>query len=74
MSARNVQIEKLILAFSQFIFHKINTFNYQKYGIAQDDLFQEIRIKIWKAYANNGNSIRNSHAYIKKIITSVVVD
>jgi RNA polymerase sigma factor (sigma-70 family) len=74
MSARNDQIEKLILGFSQFISHKINTFNYQKYGIAQDDLFQEIRIKIWKAYANNGNNIRNFHAYIKKIITSVVVD
>ncbi len=74
MSARNDQIEKLILGFSQFIFHKINAFNYQKYGIAQDDLLQEIRIKIWKAYANNGNNIRNFRAYIKKIVTSVVVD
>jgi len=74
MAVNNDHVEKLILDFSRYILSKINSFNYQKYGIEQDDLLQDIRIRIWKVCVHNNNNIRNYQAYIKKIVNSVVVD
>lgn len=48
-------------------------FDLQRYGIEIDDIVQEVEIKIWKVFENEKN-IENSTSYIKKIISSTVID
>ena len=66
-------LEEIIANFSRYIALKISEFNYTRYGIAQEDLFQEIYLKIWKALANSHN-IKYMQAYIRKIVNSVVIN
>lgn len=50
---------------------KNNTFH--NYGIQYEDLIQEIRIKLWKAFQHDIQSQKIA-AYIRKVVNSVLVD
>jgi RNA polymerase sigma factor (sigma-70 family) len=73
MDDRESHLEEIIANFSRYIAVKISEYNYKRYGIAQDDLFQEIYLKIWKTLAD-GHDIRHLPAYIRKIVNSVVIN
>jgi RNA polymerase sigma factor (sigma-70 family) len=66
--------EKLILDFSRYIISRVNSFRYQKYGIDQDDLLQNIYIRIFKVFEKNDKKIRAFKSYISRIVDSVVID
>lgn len=59
--------------FSRVIKGNLQKFNLQKEGIDPDDVFQEVRIKIWKLL-NDEKKIVNYTSYIKKIVDSSVID
>jgi RNA polymerase sigma factor (sigma-70 family) len=68
------EIERLIKSFSLSIRSLINPYQCQKNGIDQDDLVQEVRIRIWKAYTSNGHHITHFYAYLKKVVDSVFIN
>jgi len=59
--------------FSLFIRANIQNYYPQKHGIDPDDIFQEVKIKIWKILSNE-KKIKNYPSYIKKIINSSIID
>jgi RNA polymerase sigma factor (sigma-70 family) len=73
LSERNYP-EKLILDFSRYIVSRINFFRYQKYGIDQDDLLQNIYLRIFKVFEKNDKNIKAFKSYISRIVDTVVID
>ncbi len=67
-------IEQLITGLSSYLVSKLNSLGYQSYGIERDDLLQEINIRIWKLYKDDGRNIRYFDAYLKKIVYSVFIN
>jgi RNA polymerase sigma-70 factor (ECF subfamily) len=67
------EFDVIINKFTRFIKGNILKFNLPKEGIDPDDVFQEIRIKIWKLL-NDEKKIVNYSSYIKKIVDSSVID
>lgn len=67
------KFEAILARFSPYIRAHIQRFNLQKYGIENDDISQEVRIKIWKVFQSE-KKIKNYASYIKKIINSSVID
>jgi len=66
--------EKLILDFSRYIVSRINSFRYQRYGIDQDDLVQNIYLRIFKIFEKNDKKVRAFKSYISRIVDAVVID
>jgi RNA polymerase sigma-70 factor (ECF subfamily) len=67
------EFDAVINKFTRFINGNIQKFNLPKEGIDPDDVFQEIRIKIWNLL-NDEKKIVNYSSYIKKIVDSSVID
>jgi RNA polymerase sigma factor (sigma-70 family) len=67
-------LEKIVADLSSFLTSKLNSLGCEKHGIDRDDLLQEIRIRIWKAYKNNHNNIQYFNAYLHKIVYSVFIN
>ena len=67
------EFDVVINKFSRFINGHIRKFNLPKEGIDPDDVFQEVRIKIWKLL-NDEKKIACYSSYIKKIVDSSVID
>ncbi len=67
-------IEKIIEALSPYLSSKLSSLGYIRNGVEKDDLLQEIRIRIWKAYRSRGDDIQYFNAYIKKIVFSVFIN
>jgi DNA-directed RNA polymerase specialized sigma24 family protein len=74
MMAAEDGIEKLVGDLSSYLISKLNSLGYQRHGIERDDLLQEIHIRIWKAYRDDGHNIRYFNAYLKKIVHSVFIN
>ncbi len=70
---RTHEFERLIVKFSRFIEGQIQQFNPQKNGIDPDDIFQEVKIKLWNVLSDEKN-IYSYSSYIKKIVNSCVID
>jgi len=70
---REEEFQAIIDRFSLFIRMHIQKFNLQRYGLDTEDIFQEVRIKIWKVL-NDEKKINNYSSYIKKIVDSSVID
>lgn len=66
--------EKLILDFSRYIISRVNSFEYQKYAIEQEDLLQSIYVRIYKIFKNSDKKRGCSRLYINRIINSVVIE
>lgn len=67
------EFDIVINKFTSFIKGNIQKFNLSKEGIDPDDVFQEVRIKIWKLL-NDEKKVVNYSSYIKKIVDSSVID
>jgi RNA polymerase sigma-70 factor (ECF subfamily) len=67
------EFDVVINKFTRFIKGNIQRFNLPKEGIDPDDVFQEVRIKIWKLL-NDEKKIISYSSYIKKIVDSSVID
>ncbi|UCE42020.1 MAG: sigma-70 family RNA polymerase sigma factor [Candidatus Aminicenantes bacterium] len=67
------EFDVVINKFARFINGNIQKFDLPKEGIDPDDVFQEVRIKIWKLL-NDEKKIVNYSSYIKKIVDSSVID
>jgi RNA polymerase sigma factor (sigma-70 family) len=73
-AADRVDIERLITDFSRYIASRINVFRFREYGIDQEDLIQDISVRIWKSLGKNDKNIRDFRSYINKIVNSVVIE
>jgi RNA polymerase sigma-70 factor (ECF subfamily) len=67
------EFDAIIDKFSRFIKIQIQKFNLPKYGLDIDDIFQEVKIKIWKIL-DDEKKIKNYASYLKKIVDSSVID
>lgn len=67
------QFEILLRNFSNYIRMNIQKFHPQKNGLDPDDIFQEVKIKLWRIL-NDEKRIGNYSSYIKKIVDSTVID
>lgn len=67
------KFERLVEKYSRFIESQILQFNPQKNGIDPDDIFQEVKIKLWNVLTDE-KKIYSYSSYIKKIVNSCVID
>jgi RNA polymerase sigma-70 factor (ECF subfamily) len=67
------ELKEILNKFSGLIRIHINKFNPQRYGLDPEDIAQEIKIKIWRVL-HHEKEIKNYPSYIKKIISSSVID
>jgi RNA polymerase sigma factor (sigma-70 family) len=67
------ELNEIFDRFSSFIRANIQKYNPNKYGLELDDIFQEVKIKIWKVLSHE-KQIKNYSSYIKKIVETSVID
>ena len=67
------EFEALLENLSLAIQTSVQAFYPQKLGIDPEDLYQEIRIKLWKIFKSD-KKIHNYSSYIKRVINSIVID
>lgn len=67
------EFDKILTKYSNFIRANILKFNVHQKGIDPDDIYQEVRIKIWRLICSE-KIIKNHALYIKKIINSSTID
>ena len=67
------EFEAVMEKFSQSIRASVQKLDLEKRGIDPEDIIQEVKIKIWKKLGNEKN-VRLYSLYIKRIISSTLVD
>ena len=67
------KFEELIEKYRPLILSVLFKYNYREYGLASDDLLQEVRIRLWQACRHDIDR-RKIGAYIRKIVDSVAID
>jgi RNA polymerase sigma factor (sigma-70 family) len=67
------ELEELINRFACYIKACIQRYHPNKFGVELDDVFQDVKIKIWKILRNE-KKIVNYSSYIKKIVETSVID
>lgn len=67
-------IETLIDDMACFLKSSLSSLGIDRYPTDKEDLMQEIRIRIWKAYKNYQGDIQYLNAYTKKIVYSVFIN
>jgi len=72
-SPQDAELEAILGRFSSFIKMHLLKFNPARHGLDIDDLFQEVKIKIWRVLGHQ-KKINNYTAYIRKIVDSTVID
>ena len=68
-----IDSERAFEKYKPLIRSVINKYNYRNYGIDDDDLIQEIRIRLWRA-CKHEIEYRKISSYIRKIIDSVIIN
>jgi RNA polymerase sigma factor (sigma-70 family) len=66
-------LELVLQRFSNSIKASILKFGLDKRGIDPEDVFQEVRIKIWKKLVNE-KKVTNHSSYINRIVNSTLID
>jgi RNA polymerase sigma factor (sigma-70 family) len=64
---------RILEAYGQFMSIEVQRFNLSKYGLDHEDILQDVRVKIWQVVSDKRRII-SLPAYIKKIISSAVID
>ncbi len=72
-SPQDAELEALLGRFSSFIKMHLLKYNPGRHGLDVDDLFQEVKIKIWRVLSRE-KRINNFASYIRKIVDSTVID
>jgi len=67
-------IDKMMGDISSFLASSLSSLGINRYAIDREDLLQEIRIRVWKAYRKRDGDIKFINAYIKKIVYSVFIN
>jgi RNA polymerase sigma factor (sigma-70 family) len=68
-------VERIIDEMSSYLASCLGSLGINRYSVDQEDLMQEIRIRVWKAYKSYDNGdIRYLRAYIKRIVYSVFIN
>jgi RNA polymerase sigma factor (sigma-70 family) len=72
-NSKETEFRVLMDSFAPFI--KVLLYRYQlhKYGLDPEDVIQDVRMKIWKLVCSE-KKIGNYSSYIKKIVSSSVID
>jgi RNA polymerase sigma factor (sigma-70 family) len=70
---REGELSAIITKFSLYIRSYIHKYRVLDFGVDPEDVFQEVRIRLWKALCNE-NIIHKPSSYIKKVVTTVVID
>lgn len=72
-SGQERELTEMIAKFSIYIRSYIHKYRVLDYGVDPDDVVQEVRIRLWKTLRNE-NIISKPSSYIKKVVTTVVID
>lgn len=67
------ELTEIIEKFSIYIRSYVYKYRVLDYGVDPEDVVQEVRIRLWKALRNE-NIILKPSSYIKKVVTTVVID
>ncbi len=67
------EFNRIIRNFAPFMAVEVQRFNLAKYGLDPEDILQDVRIRIWQIVQSE-RAIISLPAYIKKIISSAVID
>lgn len=59
--------------YAQYMNIQVQRYNLPKYGLDPEDILQEVKIRIWKLVCNE-KKIVSPPSYIRKIISSTVID
>jgi RNA polymerase sigma factor (sigma-70 family) len=70
---RDSELEAILGRFASFIKMHLLKYNPGRHGLEVDDLFQEVKIKIWRVLGHE-RKIHNLASYIRKIVDSTVID
>jgi RNA polymerase sigma factor (sigma-70 family) len=68
-----IDSERAFEKYKPLIRSVINKYNCRNYGIEDDDLLQEVRIRLWKA-CKHEIDYRRISSYIRKIVDSVIIN
>ena len=71
--SKEKELAEIIERYSRFINVQILKYDPNRFGLDIDDVFQEVKIKIWKIL-HSEKKITNYSSYIKKIVDSSVID
>ena len=67
------EFQRILDVFTPFMAFQIQRFNLPKYGLDPEDILQDVKIRIWKLVCS-GRSIINPTSYIRRIVSSAVID
>lgn len=67
-------VEALLKAITPYLSSQLDLPGPWGHKLDKEDMLQEIRIRVWRAFSSNGSNIRHPGAYIKKIIQSVLAN
>ena len=70
---KEIVYNKILEDYSQYMALQVQRFNLFKYGLDPEDILQEVKVRIWRIVSSN-RSIASPPAYIKRIISSAVID
>jgi len=73
MNDKEAELERILRHFAGFIRLHLHKFAPNRFGLDSEDLYQEIRIKIWKVLTAE-KEIKCLASYVRKIIDSTVID
>jgi RNA polymerase sigma factor (sigma-70 family) len=67
------ELDALIMKFSILIRTYIRQFRVMDFGVDPEDIVQEVHIRLWKTLRNK-NLIHKPSSYIRKVVSTVVID
>lgn len=67
------ELGRILRDYGPFMNGEIQRFNLTKYGLDPEDILQDVKIRIWQVLSDERRII-SPPAYIKKIISSAVID
>jgi len=70
---REEEFKQILENYTKYMSSQIQRYNLPKYGLDPEDILQDVKIKIWKLL-QTGRTIVSPASYIKKIVSSAVID
>jgi RNA polymerase sigma factor (sigma-70 family) len=67
------EFKRILDDYSKHMHIQVQRYNLLKYGLDPEDILQDVRIRLWKLICAN-RKILSPPAYIKKIVSSAVID
>ena len=74
MRLPEADVEQIVRDLSRFVTGAISVLDCSRHGIDQEDVLQEVYMRILKVIQDNNHGVRYFQAYIKKVINTVYVE